>query len=279
MRPSLFYNTNGFAHHRLDDACRALADLGYDGVSLTPDVHHLDPERSTPAEVESFRALLESLSLQITLESGARFLLNSRRKHYPTLLTSAAFEVRQESYRRHIDLARQLGSPILSIWSGRGEEDTPPFERAIALLADRMMPVLDYAAEAGVKVTFEPEPGMLIERVDQWEVLNGHLRGHQLGLTLDTGHVAAVETVSCSQLIEEAGESLALVQLDDSPVGIHEHRMFGEGAMDFDPIFASIDARVTPPPLSVELSRHSHNAIEIARQSAVFVGGFFPGAE
>lgn len=279
MRPSLFYNTNGFAHHRLEDACRALADLGYDGVSLTPDVHHLDPERSTLAEVESFRALLESLSLQITLESGARFLLDWRRKHYPTLLTSSAFEVRQESYRRHIDLAKQLGSPILSIWSGRAEGDTPPFDRAVALLAERMMPVLDYAAEVGVRVTFEPEPGMLVERVDQWKELKDCLRGYQVGLTLDTGHVAAVETVSCAGLIEEAGENLALIQLDDSPVGVHEHRMFGEGSLDFGPIFSLVDSMAAPPPISVELSRHSHNAVEIARQSVRFVGGFFPAPE
>ena len=37
------YNTNGLAHHRLDDALALLADCGYDGVALTLDVQHLDP--------------------------------------------------------------------------------------------------------------------------------------------------------------------------------------------------------------------------------------------
>jgi hypothetical protein len=41
----LAFNTNGLAHHRLDDAIDLLADLGYDGVALTPDVQHLDPLR------------------------------------------------------------------------------------------------------------------------------------------------------------------------------------------------------------------------------------------
>jgi sugar phosphate isomerase/epimerase len=52
----LAFNTNGLAHHRLDDAIDLLADLGYDGVALTPDVQHLDPLRCTPRDVEAVRA-------------------------------------------------------------------------------------------------------------------------------------------------------------------------------------------------------------------------------
>ena len=29
------YNTNGLAHHRLEDALRLVADLGYDGCALS----------------------------------------------------------------------------------------------------------------------------------------------------------------------------------------------------------------------------------------------------
>ena len=37
------YGTNGFANHRLPDALDVIADLGYTGVALTLDHHHLDP--------------------------------------------------------------------------------------------------------------------------------------------------------------------------------------------------------------------------------------------
>ena len=37
------YNTNGFAHHRLEDAINILADLGYRSIALTLDYHSLLP--------------------------------------------------------------------------------------------------------------------------------------------------------------------------------------------------------------------------------------------
>ena len=37
------YNTNGFAHHRLEDAIDVLGEMGYRSVALTLDYHALDP--------------------------------------------------------------------------------------------------------------------------------------------------------------------------------------------------------------------------------------------
>ena len=116
----LAYNTNGLAHHRLKEAIVLLADLGYEGVAITPDVGELDPLDLRPAFVREVRALIGDLGLDVAIETGARFVLDPRRKHHPSLLeeASADRERRIDFCRRSIDLARELGAEVVSIWSG-----------------------------------------------------------------------------------------------------------------------------------------------------------------
>src|SRR5947207_15955971 len=85
----LGYNTNGFAHHRLEDALTILAELGYQGVALTLDHHVLNPYEPDPiGRTRQLRRLLERLNLRCVVETGARFLLDPRRKHQPTLVST-----------------------------------------------------------------------------------------------------------------------------------------------------------------------------------------------
>lgn len=263
----LFYNTNGFAHHRLEDVVALLADLGYDGVALTPDVHHLDPLSATAAQVDALAAHLQRVGLGITIEAGARFVLDPRRKHHPTLLSSDGFELRQRFYRRLIDLAVDLGSPLVSIWSGRRESDTPAGEAGHTLLAERLTPVLEHAAERGIEVCFEPEPGMLVETLDQYAALREELLPHRLFLTIDTGHLAASERPPFHGHVSSNAGPLRNVHLDDAPIGIHEHRFFGDGDLDLAAIATALREVEYAGPLAIELSRHCHDAARIARSA------------
>src|SRR5438105_224092 len=82
------YNTNGFAHHRLEDALTILAELGYRSVALTLDYCALNPfDSDLPRQLAAVRELLNRLGLRSVIETGARFLLDPRHKHQPTLLS------------------------------------------------------------------------------------------------------------------------------------------------------------------------------------------------
>jgi len=266
----LAYNSNGFPCHRLEDATRILADLGYEGIALTPDVHHLDPDTSTPAAVEAYAALLERLGLGVVVETGARFILDPERKHHPTLLSSRGFERRQDFLKRCIDLAAALGAPLISTWSGAREEDTPP-GKATALLAERLTPVLEHADARGIRVALEPEPGMFVENMARFDELRDAVGEGVPWLTLDVGHAHITERGPVHHVVADRAGAIVNVHLDDAAGGRHEHLPPGEGEIRFGPLLAALERLEPAPFVSLELSRHGHDAVEQARRSRAFL--------
>ncbi len=115
----LGYNTNGLAHHDLFDAVELLSEIGYCGVAITIDHGALPPgDPNFQEQIDRLRRLLEKHEMRSVIETGARFLLDPRAKHEPTLL-SLSSQKRIEFYRHAIDCAARLGSDCVSIWSGR----------------------------------------------------------------------------------------------------------------------------------------------------------------
>lgn len=262
------FNTNGLAHHRLDDAIDLLADLGYDGVALTPDVQHLDPYRVRPKDVEAVAAHLVRRGLAACVQTGARFVIDPRRKHFPTLLEHEAGDRarRIDFLARCLDLARDLGAEALAFWSGTAPPDMPR-ELIERHLADGAWAVAQAGAERGVVTAFEPEPGMHVETVAQWERLRDAVRHPNLRLALDVGHVHCNGEGDPAELCRRHVDELADVQIEDMRVGEHLHLPFGEGTLDPDPIVRALSAAGYAGLVGVELSRDSHRAPDVARTS------------
>ncbi|XVS67578.1 EboA domain-containing protein [Actinosynnema sp. CA-299493] len=263
----LGYGTNGFANHRLDDALAVIADLGYTGVALTLDHHHLDPfARDLPQQVEKVAARLDRLGLGVVVETGARFLLDPWHKHHPTLVSDAQ-EVRVDFLLRAVDIAADLGADCVSFWSGivpAGVDDDEAWRR----MRSGVTAVLAGAVRRGVPLALEPEPGMLVERLDQALRLHADLGSPELlGITLDVGHCVAVEPEDAAACIRRAGDLLLNVQLDDMLPGVHEHLEFGEGDLDLPATLAALDDIGYTGLAGVELPRHSHAAPDVARRA------------
>lgn len=263
----LYYNTNGFAHHGLADVVDILADLGYDGIALTPDVHHLDPFTSEGVAIDRFAAHCERRKLGITIESGSRFLLDPRRKHHPSLLSDNGFERRQQFYQRLIDLAERVGAPLVSLWSGRIEESGADDETRLRALATRLIPVLDHARSRAVRVCFEPEPGMFIDSLQRFDSFLTVLERADLAVTIDLGHLAVTESAPYHSHLSRYASRLAMVHADDARKGVHEHLFFGEGDLDWVAICDELRAMRFAGPVAVELSRHSHDAYATAARA------------
>ncbi|MCE6996292.1 EboA domain-containing protein [Saccharothrix sp. S26] len=263
----LGYGTNGFANHRLDDALSVIADLGYTGVALTLDHHHLDPfAPDVGRQVKKVAARLDSLGLGVVVETGARFLLDRRRKHHPTMVSDEQ-HVRVDFLLRALEIAADLGADCVSFWSGivpAGVDDDEAWQRMKA----GVTAVLDGAARHGVPLALEPEPGMLVERLDQALRLREELGSPALlGITLDVGHCVAVEPRDAADCVRRAGDLLLNVQLDDMLPGVHEHLEFGEGSLDLPATLAALEEIGYTGLAAVELPRHSHAAPEVARRA------------
>ncbi len=268
----LGYNTNGFAFHRLADALDVIASLGYRCVAITVDHHALDPyDDDIAAQIEETRARLDILGLASVVETGVRFLLDPRRKHHPTLLDrrDAGRDRRLDFLKRCIDIAEGLGSSAVSFWSGAlaaGQSNRAAFD----LLAGACADLSDYAAEKGVVLAFEPEPGMLIDTLDKYDRLAEVVGRDNFQLTIDVGHLQCNEGQPAADLICRYAPRLANVHLDDMRRGVHDHLFFGEGEVDFEAVLAALKASYKGP-ACVELSRHSHNAVEVAEQARRFL--------
>ena len=213
----LGYNTNGFAHHDPLAAVGLLAEIGYGGVALTLDHGLLNPYGpGLDEQLAEMRGLLSRLGLRSVIETGARYLLDPRIKHEPTLLTADHSQRarRVDFLCRAVDIAQHLQSDCVSLWSGVLRE---PIEAGIAFtrLAESLRLVLDYAAERGVVIGFEPEPGMLVATLADYERLLTQVDAPNLQLTIDVGHLHCTGEVPVAAQIRRWRDRIVNIHIED----------------------------------------------------------------
>lgn len=258
MSLRLAYNTNGTQNHRLEDALDLIADAGYDGVALTLDVHHLDPfAPDLEARAAELSRRLDRLELGCVIETGARYLLDPRAKHEPTLVTPdpAGRARRVDFLCRAIDVAAICGAEAVSLWAGVARV---PRTTAWPWLAAGLREVVDYARMREVTVAVEPEPGMLVDTVDEFECLAREIDG--LTLALDTGHCLVTGEHDPAAAVRRFAGHLGTVAIEDMRRGEHLHLPFGEGDMDVAAVVGALEDVGFGGLVCVELSRDSHRA-------------------
>lgn len=275
------YGTNGLADLRLDDALDLLADLGYDGVGLTLDHMHLDPlAPDLAARTRRVAHRLDALGLGVTVETGARYVLDPRRKHGPSLLDPDPDDRarRVDLLVRAVRVAADLGAHAVHCFSGvlpAGTDEDTAWKR----LAETLTPVLEAAAGAGVPLAVEPEPGHLLATLAGFHRLRRALGDPEpLGLTLDIGHCQCLEPLPPADCVRDAAPWLRHVQIEDMRRGVHEHLPLGDGEIDFPPVLAALAATGYRGLTVVELPRHSHAGPHFAARSLPFLRRAAPAA-
>jgi sugar phosphate isomerase/epimerase len=288
----LGYNTNGFANHRLGDAIAIIAEIGFKSIAITLD-HQLIDRPHVPAAdraedrspttglgvsptadraAAAIKHWVTPLDLRVTIETGSRFLLDPRRKHHPTLISRSPDDRRRriDFLLLAIDIAAGVGADSVSLWSG-APDDAAEEPQLWTRLLEGLAVVLDHAESKDIRLAFEAEPGMFIDTMAKFGMLLERVNHRLLGLTLDVGHVHCLQDGDLRSHVERWQDKLWNVHIEDMKHGAHEHLMFGDGEMDFNSVFGALGRVSYTGPMHVELSRHSHDAVETARHSFAFL--------
>lgn len=261
------YNTNGFVRNRLDDAIEMIAEAGYDGVSLTPDICHLDPYavdvRLATARVA--RRLREA-GLGCVIETGAWYVIDARAKHAPTLISADAGQRarRMDFLQRCMEIAAELQAECFTFWSGPRAADVSASD-AEAWLLEGTGEVVRRCASYGLVPAMEPEPEMMTATVGHWSAISRAVPGTRLAL--DLGHCLVTQDILPQDAIRRHAGDIATIHLEDMKRGVHLHLPFGEGDMDLAAVLqALVDVRFAKL-VCVELSADAHRAPAMVRQA------------
>ncbi|GAB6165471.1 sugar phosphate isomerase/epimerase [Thermostilla marina] len=267
----LGYNTNGFAHHDPSDAVAILGELGYRAVGLTIDHNLLSPYGDWSSQAARIRRALQTYDMRCVIETGARYLLDPRLKHEPTLITPDPQKRRRRIafYEHAFRCAAELGADCVSVWSGIDHADDP--KAAWRRLTEGVSSVLALAEKFGIPIGFEPEPGMLVATVADYRRLKAECDSPLLRLTLDIGHVVCNGEGDPATVIRACAPELVNIHIEDMKPGVHEHLPFGEGVIEFPPVLQALLDSGYDRGVYVELSRDSHRAPEIARLAKSFL--------
>ena len=269
----LGYNTNGFKGHPLLVAISIMADIGYRSVAITIDHHAIHPwAPDIDAQLNAVKQLLDRNQMRCVIETGAGFLLDPWNKHQPTLVSAApqGREQRLNFLKRAVEIAAGLDAEAVSFWAGQPTDDVDR-EQARTWLVQACRALSDYAESHGVALALEPEPGMLVESLSDYDRLKSEVDHPRFGLALDLGHAHLTETCSLAETILAYSDDIRTIHIEDMCRPVHEHLMFGEGEIDFPPVFEALKASGYAGSVCVELSRHSHDAVNTAKKAFAYL--------
>lgn len=220
----------------------AIADLltgtPFAGVELTI-TPALLARASDTAYWEGVRATFREKGLAFrSAHLGAPHLLGPQ-AHRPGLsaLDPAARARKAEACRSCMGIAVALGAPYMTLTSGLTESEDL-HARQEAAFREELAGLLRAKPE-GLALLLEQEPEHVIRTAAQLEALGRDFPG--LGATFDVGH-SAVMGEDIAAAIRRLGPMLRNLHLEDIRGRVHAHKLYGEGDIDFDPVFGALRA-------------------------------------
>ena len=274
----LAFASNAMKLYSLDDAIDLVADAGYDGIEILLDTPHAFPPEVSDADIKRWREKLDARGLQVS-NCNSFMLYGIEGCHRPSWCEKdpERRKLRVEHTRQCLYLAAKLGAPTISTEPGGPIDEGVTREQAADWFEQGIRDVLPDAEKAGVRLCIEPEPDLLIEKASEYADFMQRFTGDEqaekwLGLNFDVGHFYCVGEDPATNAEKFKGQ-IHHIQIEDIAADrVHFHLVPGDGAIDFDAFFESLNkADYDNGWITVELYTFEHKAIEVAQRARDFL--------
>ncbi len=139
------------------------------------------------------------------------------------------------------------------------------------------MPCIEAAEKHGVTLLIEPEPGLMIERFDQYLEFAGMVDSPRLGLNFDIGHAYCVREDPQDWIAPMRPHTKHYHLEDIAATRAHRHLIPGRGAIDFESTLREIRASGYDGWLTVELYPYIDNPDDAGREAKTFLESVLAG--
>jgi sugar phosphate isomerase/epimerase len=274
----LAFSSNAYLRFSIEETISRVASLGYRGIELLADVPHAWPAGLLESQKQSIRDAIAKHKL--TISNINAFMMNAvadARQPYwhPSFVEPDPNyrAIRREHTKRALKLAHELGAPHITIEPGGPLAKNQTWEQGAAIFYEELMPCVEVAEKLGVPILIEPEPGLLIERFQQYLDFAGRIDSRMIGLNFDIGHAYCVGEDPQDWVPKMAKHTRHYHLEDIAASRVHQHLVPGRGAIDFQATLTAIKNTGYTGWLTVELYPYIDDPDAAAREAKDFLSG------
>ncbi|QDU88649.1 D-tagatose 3-epimerase [Pirellulimonas nuda] len=277
----LAFSSNAFLSFPIDETIRRIAAAGYQGIELLADVPHAWPAGLLDVQVDAITRALEQAGLEISNINA--FMMNAvadpRQPYWHPSWTDPDPHyraIRREHTKRSLRLAQKLGAPHITTEPGGPPFDGQTVSQATDIFYEELAPCVELAESLGIGLLIEPEPGLLIERFEQYLALADRIGSPVVGLNFDIGHAYCVGEDPQDWVARMASHTVHYHLEDIAASRVHQHLIPGEGAIDFAATLGAIRSTGYTGWLTVELYPYGDDPDNAARQAMQALRAWLP---
>jgi len=268
----LAFSSNAYMKFSIEETIERIAGIGYSGLEVLADVPHAWPVNLLPERRKSITDALARHNLRVSNVNG--FMMNAVNDPRQPYWHPSWIEpdpnyraIRREHTKRALQLAAEIGAKNLQTEPGGPLEPGQSWDAAARTFYDELMPCVEVAEKYQVGLLIEPEPGLMIEKFEQYLRFVERIQSPMVGLNFDIGHAYCVGEDPQDWVAKMAPHTRHYHFEDIAASRVHAHMVPGRGAIDFEATLRAIQATGYDGFVTVELYPYVDDPDAAAREA------------